>query len=343
MEDSNAAPSPPSHPKRIHRYVGPIVILIFGLVMLALTTRRLPNAATMLNIVVLAVILALTYKLFLQIASPLAATVGCLVFLGIFAFGQYTTGDGHNFITPRSRGLILGLLLSLLAITLLHRYGTRLNPFVLVTTSAVTGLLLLTQSSGFRSSSPAHAEDLLLMLKSIAVYLLLLGPFIAALWVRRHRAPWAVLIATFVCATILTMLLSIAVIDWTQIARPLPLLMFLAMIAAAVDVYRNGRAPQRILRLSLILFSLICLSTTILNARVSDEGFVLALPASLILIAILVAWIPAFIERKHGDPNIFIAAVLGVILVAVAIHIRVTLSYARSTSAPRATLSPPPP
>ncbi|HEX8521021.1 MAG TPA: glycosyltransferase family 39 protein [Tepidisphaeraceae bacterium] len=439
-------------------YLGPLLILLFSLSMLALTWRRWPDilidfgvqlytawqlsegkllyrdiahiygplspwlnaiafkflgqsmlSLALLNMLFLAAILTLTYRLLTVIASRLAATIGCLVFVGVFGFGQYMPAGNYNFITPYVAEATHGFLFYLLAAAALHHFTQTERKTALATAAFCTGLLLLTKYELIFAGVPALAVQFFLalrdpsrshkirqvllagisvliplllaflvlwtylsatqslralagpfplltdrslqtssfyreglgtdaplanfikLLKVLALYLLLLGPLIASLWVRRHRAPWIVLLATFVSAAILTALMPI---DWTEIARPFPILMIGALAVAAYDLFCHGITPRRALRLSMILFALLMLAKMILNARVHHYGFVLALPAALMIVAMLTDWLPTLIDRRHGDPNIFIAANLGVLLVVVAIHVRVTSNYMSAKTFP---------
>ncbi len=103
--------------------------------------------------------------------------------------------------------------------------------------------------------------------------------------------------------------------------------MAILLIIAAAQLYWSGVTPTRVLRLSTIIFALVLLAKMILNAHVYHYGFVLALPASLILVATLVDWLPEAIARRQGNANIFLAASLAVIGVTVAVHVRVTHNY----------------
>lgn len=95
------------------------VLVLFNLALIGLTTwllHRALRAAT----------------------GPLGAAVGALLFLLVFAFGQYIRFGNFNFVTPYSHGVTHGLLLSLLCLDLLRR-GSRIGA------GFVFGLVLLTK------------------------------------------------------------------------------------------------------------------------------------------------------------------------------------------------------
>ena len=67
------------------------------------------------NLVVLAGIAALQWRLFRRVCGAGVASAVTAVFLGVFAFGQYVPIGNFNFVTPyhhhQSHGLALGLLM----------------------------------------------------------------------------------------------------------------------------------------------------------------------------------------------------------------------------------------
>src|SRR5205085_6993239 len=99
----------------------------------------------MLNLAILIGILALAYRLLTMLADRLAATAACLVFVCVFAFGQYTPAGNYNFICPYVAEATHGLLLFLLAITLLDRYLKTRRRGSMFAAGVFAGLLLLTK------------------------------------------------------------------------------------------------------------------------------------------------------------------------------------------------------
>ena len=59
------------------------------------------------------------YLLIRQVGDRLSATAGTLVFLAVFAFGQYGLQGNFNFVTPYSHEMTHGTALSLAALMLL--------------------------------------------------------------------------------------------------------------------------------------------------------------------------------------------------------------------------------
>jgi hypothetical protein len=173
-------------------------------------------------------------------------------------------------------------------------------------------------------------EDLGASVKALATaafwYLVLLGPpALLALWVRgraRHRVVGAV--ALFI--VMVGMLgLSGQDIGWRHALRPLPvftLVAGVAWLAVSFGRLRSGQADRAlILRLSMIVFAEVLLLKMVLNARIFQYGFALAMPATLLLVVCLAHWIPAGLDRLGGYGGMFRAAAMAVLLVAIGFHI----------------------
>jgi hypothetical protein len=101
-------------------------------------------------------------------------------------------------------------------------------------------------------------------------------------------------------------------VDWSGIARPLPLLVLLTIVTAAVRYFSHRHQPRdgrRFVRqASLLVFALLLLGKMALNARIFHYGFALAMPASLLLSVAALDWIPALIDRRGGTGRVFVAA-----------------------------------
>jgi hypothetical protein len=109
---------------------------------------------------------------------------------------------------------------------------------------------------------------------------------------------------------------------WLEAARPLPLLLVLIVAGALVAWRRAGGDGARRDRLALVAslatFGLVLLAKMVLYARVQHYGFALAMPATLVLVAALVSWAPALVERVGGDGRALRAVSVALVLAAVA-------------------------
>ncbi len=148
---------------------------------------------------------------------------------------------------------------------------------------------------------------------------------VAALALRSERfgRPWIPALAFVVMAGALAPF--VGDLRWLQAARPLPLFGLFALVYCAVRLARPEAAARRarwILQAMLVTFATALLAKIFLLARIYQYGFVLALPASLLFVAALVAWIPGEIRRRGGSGQIFRAAALGLLAVAVIGHLQ---------------------
>ncbi|HWR96979.1 MAG TPA: hypothetical protein VN317_01010 [Candidatus Methanoperedens sp.] len=75
------------------------------------------------NVLVLTAIVAMVYRLVLAMADRTAATAAGLVFVGVFAFGQYAVISNYNYLTPYAEDATHGMAISLAALLLVWRYG----------------------------------------------------------------------------------------------------------------------------------------------------------------------------------------------------------------------------
>ena len=166
-------------------------------------------------------------------------------------------------------------------------------------------------------------ENVLGMVSTTAFYALILVPAgLLGLGLRQKgkRPVCVTVIASVVFGAVAGMLWCWrAHVDWLGIARPFPLLLSGAGVAIVAGVLssRHGAGAERqfIRRISLLTFAMVLLAKMMLNARIYHYGFVLAMPAMLVLTVAALDWVPAFIDQRGGDGRVFIAAVLALLLV----------------------------
>lgn len=115
-------------------------------------------------------------------------------------------------------------------------------------------------------------------------------------------------------------------IDWSQMAKPLTLVILALAAATAIQLWRGWNDSRQrqdmISRLILYLLAFGLLSKIILNARIWQYGFVLAMPATLLFIEALIHWGPAWIDRRGGCGGILRAAGLAVLVIVLIAHLR---------------------
>jgi hypothetical protein len=170
-------------------------------------------------------------------------------------------------------------------------------------------------------------ENLFAMLRMTCIYATVLLPaFLLGLGLRRpgkHRT--VVAVVGFVIVTVALVVLR-GHIQWSGIARPFPLLILATTLAVILCFWPHrgdAAAGQRLCRqVSLLVFGFVMLFKMFLNARISHYGFVLAMPAALVLCVAALDWAPAWLERRGGSGRVFIGAVAALLLVCGASYLK---------------------
>jgi hypothetical protein len=102
---------------------------------------------------------------------------------------------------------------------------------------------------------------------------------------------------------------SLVAIPWTQVPRALPLIALSAVLMfAAMFIARRDDRAAAVAIVPLVMwstFSFVLLGKMILNARISHYGFYLAMPATLVLVVILVWRVPLWLHSGVGRGAIF--------------------------------------
>jgi hypothetical protein len=151
------------------------------------------------------------------------------------------------------------------------------------------------------------------------------GAAVALLVRGRRRSGIAAAAAGFALAAGLLLAVKPSPDTWIEAARPLPLFALLLLvppIAAAWRKTTEAEARRRaILATSFGLYALAMLAKMFLHARINMYGFALAMPATMVLVAALASWIPAWIERAGGSGSLFRGFALGALGVAIVAHL----------------------
>jgi hypothetical protein len=353
------------------------------------------------NLVVLALVTALLYRIMREIAGRLAATAAGVTFVVLFACIQLVRTGNYNFVCPYSHEVTHGLLLALAAVYALSRLSTRgaaaagaggsvlglvllTKPEVGVAAMAAAAVAVATSFGAVRSkraiaatllgatlapplaavvllattmplgdavsgalggwrwivrrdlaSTPFYRlgmgmEDpgasLLTLLEGTALYALTLGPL--ALLALRRSLPTVGKVAGLAAVVGLALVVwQHGPIDWFEAARPLPLAAAILVFAAALRAWRRSREPAAVLELSMAVLGVALLAKIILAARVYHYGFVLAAPATLLVVAALLGHVPATIARRGGDAALFRAGVLVLLGLGLVVHLRIAAHW----------------
>ena len=335
------------------------------------------------NLVVLAVLVGLLYRLLARISNRFSAMMAGLVFLTLFAFVQYGAIGNYNYVCPYRHENTHGMLLSLAALACFARYLRTPENRALAGAGLCTGLLALTKgeflvaevlalvcgffllgwlerpnarqlfrsaltflaaaiappllafglltrampatealrgvfgswpatlNEAFRSSpfiqrgmgtADMAASSKVILDWSLNYALVLLPAAAVGLLLRSPR--WHRPVVAAGVSLLLWLRLQALPLRWGDVLRPLPLVMvgFAVVTLARLFWLRADLQQLRrlILRLALIVFAGVLLGRMALNARLYHYGFVLAMPATLLLVTALVGWVPDWIDHRGG-------------------------------------------
>jgi hypothetical protein len=167
------------------------------------------------------------------------------------------------------------------------------------------------------------------MIEAGGVYAAVLVPAAAlALIARRRRL--AIVAGTIVAAAVvLAAWLLRADLPWYGLGRPMPVFL---LAASVVFAWLSSRRPNEKHDAALVLavFALGLLAKIFLNARFYHYGFVLAMPAALVLVLALLDWIPGLLERARGRKGVFLAGAVSLLGVIAVWHVNHSVAlYAR--------------
>jgi hypothetical protein len=115
------------------------------------------------------------------------------------------------------------------------------------------------------------------------------------------------------------------------VGRPLPFAVVSIGLALAIWWWRTPRdhpeRPSLELALSFFALAFALLGKMILNVRISHYGFVLALPATLLTVVALMAWLPRLVADAPAKRWVWRAAVLGAITAVVVLHLQIAAGW----------------
>ena len=381
------------------------------------------------NFAILGAIIVMLYWLLRDLGGRLAALVGGIVFVTMFAFSRYVVIGNYNYITPYTQEMTHGVALNLLAIILLRRFVRRGRIIDLAAMGFVQGLCFLTKAEVFlpgfvaivvgmamtllahrhRFSRPARlvaiflasalaAPAIAVVLLSIAMpfatavrgvlgswpwmldsrvrqmsfyrwisgtndlagnlksmlfwllgYLLLFGGMLAsALFTARllrnrdaqskeHRsANFNIVIAPALFTAIGCYLaFHFKLISPTDAFRPLPLIIAILFVIALWQWRCLRRsAPtddpeidRLILRITVLIFAGVSLVKIALWPRIWHYGFVLAMPATMLLVEAITSWIPKMLARRGANALVFTSASIGLCAAMILIYLQLAAFY----------------
>ena len=144
-----------------------------------------------------------------------------------------------------------------------------------------------------------------------AMYVAVGAMAMAGAWLARRWGSVArfVILGGFAIATAI----SFVAVNWPDALRPLPIVLMVAAALTATAVARRRIGPHG-LRLALLVYSLALLGKLWLKCHAYHYGFALALPGTLVLVAMLVDRLPVWAAARGGDA--WVVRIVGLCLCA---------------------------
>ncbi len=159
----------------------------------------------------------------------------------------------------------------------------------------------------------------LLIFLPLAIAAYLLGRSKAASHFRVYALPLAAIIAGAITWFFIRSI-------WSEILRPLPLVLALLLVVFFFMLARAGRGDRDkaswiIGEMTLITFALAMLMKIFLKTHAAHYGFALAMPATLVLVKLLLAYIPGAMKSVTNASRIFKWGALGAVVVVIFFHL----------------------
>lgn len=145
-------------------------------------------------------VIALLYRMVLEVASRFVATMACLTFVGLFGFGQLIQNGNFNWLCPYSHEMTHGIALSMLSLWLLHLAHRRTSLWLAAGSGLVMGLVFLTKAEVFVAGAGGAAAG-----------------FWGA-WIMRHSRGAGGRLASFWCGGLLSVIVGV----WALLATAMP-------------------------------------------------------------------------------------------------------------------------
>ena len=110
--------------------------------------------------------------------------------------------------------------------------------------------------------------------------------------------------------------------------RPFPLILgaiTVGLITVILGIRRRGRVERRwVLSLSFSIFSLLMLLKILFRSQLHHYGFVLTMPAGMVVTALLVGWLPEWVRSRGGHAGLCRTGMVIITLAVVAVLVNVS-------------------
>lgn len=179
------------------------------------------------------------------------------------------------------------------------------------------------------------AQSVASILMSVWFYILIFGiAAIASLLSKRYVRDQVLAVGLAFALGVLLFGVGTRLVPWDQAARPLPVLMCGFIVMAGISLARQksthpDNRSRSVVQLTVLAFALTLLARVALNAAFYRYGFVLAMPATVVLVVTLVHSIPCRLTAAGGNGQAFAAFAFSAWLVLMIAHLNGVGAYFR--------------
>ncbi len=250
-----------------------------------------------------------------------------------------------SVVIKQSGVLILGFLLPIVFFLIFFSQYMPINNAV---SSILREYVVVTSNPGISSTYPLYSNimgrdkpifNLVMFFKTAGWYVLVFSVFgITAFALSKFSATNKGILSglTRIGIMAVSILFLIIQIEWFDMARALPLAMFVLSIYYFVSLIKHREENEKVKTILplfvLTIFSGLLLLKMVLNVHVYHYGFALAMPATLLTVMFLLYHTPQFIGNKFGNADY--VQMLSIFLVGTVIFLHINISrqiYAQKT------------
>lgn len=203
-------------------------------------------------------------------------------------------------------------------------FAAIVSPYINILDEALTHNIYYLRMSGLDDPLHSIAAIFKYSLGYLLVFALVgfVSYFYAVLSAKKRLYGVLLLIASVIFFVAGESLLSV---NWFQAARPFPLFIavLISFLMFRLMTNRDDRPfiLRRIPLVTFVIFSFLLLSKMILNVHLYHYGFALAMPATLVVIAFMLSYFPAFVARR-GNRNVAVGLMALFILFNISYYFR---------------------
>ena len=194
-----------------------------------------------------------------------------------------------------------------------------LNPYLFLTNSELRTLPLYKWIMG--TNDPwNNLRAMVLYFSVFSLFLFLI--YLINRTLNTHIQKYLLGFSVATCLLIAYVLLFFLNVPWLSLGRPLPLFMVVFGVFLLIRILKDPSkaSPQILGQFTLVIFALVLLLKMLLNTHIYHYGFALALPATLILVAVLIHELPERLQPFLGSTQFYRFVMTTLVLVFVGYH-----------------------